>query len=240
MRSTLQFAAALLLAAIAATPVRAQIHSPQINLKKKEKRENLEWLWQYSPTDKDKDGRQNELLQDPRFQPFLAHHLTAPQAFWGPAEAPRKSLADTAFDFLAVPGQVLADQDRYLTITGCVYHFCSNRGLLWVDLNQSTVLFAAIDWTTEDRTPDDPASTYTLWVFADQTLSPTPEAPNRIPPAFLAAIRRWTAQPTPGSHHLQHITTAVLVDPDGTPHTLPPATLGVTTQTETPKEKAQP
>ncbi len=238
MRTRLHLAAALLFTTIVATPPQAQIHSPQITIKKKEKRANLEWLWQYSPTEKEKDGRENELLQDPRFQPFLAHHLTSPQAFWGAPSGPRKSLADTAFDFLAVPGPIVADQDRFLSITGCVFHFCSNRGLLWVDLNQTTILFAAIDWTTEDRTPDDPASTYTLWVFAGQPLSPDHDAPNRIPPAFLTAIRRWTGQPAPGSHHLQHITTAVLVDPDGTPHTLPPDTLGVVS--ETPKEKAQP
>jgi hypothetical protein len=229
MRHHRQLAAAVLLTA---TATYAQIHSPQVTIHKKIKPENLEWLWQYSPSDKEKEGRENDLLQDARFQPLLKKYLTAPQAFWGThaASAPGKPLADAAIDFLAVPGTVLADQDRYLTITGCVFHLCYDRGLLWIDLNSAReplLAFAAIDWTTEDRTPDDPASTYTLWLFPSQALSPNPEDPHRIPPALLKALTSWTAQPASGSKHLQHITTAVLVDPDGTPHQLPPKTLGI-------------
>jgi hypothetical protein len=196
--------------------------------KAKVHREGVEWMWQYSPPPA--DGRENELLQDPKFVPFLQAYLTAPQAFWGPQDSPRRSLADTAFDFLAVPGQVIADSDRYITVTGCVFHFCSNRGLLWVDLNAKDplVIFAAIDWTTEDRTPDDPASTYTLWVFTNQVLTPQSADKSRIPPALVKAIARWTAKPAAGSKHLQNITTAVLVDPDGTPHQMAADALGVT------------
>ena len=83
------------------------------------------------------------------------------------------------------------------------------------------LIFAAIDWTTENRTPDDPASTYTLWLFPNQPLSPIATDPNRIPPAFLTSLHRWTAQPSSGTKTIQHITTTVLVDPDGTPHELP-------------------
>ena len=200
---------------------------PAKEKKSKQRRENIEWLWQYSPPPA--DGRENELMQDPRFEPLLKKYLTAPQAFWGPQTGVRRTLAETALDFLAVPGTVSAENDRYLTITGCVFHFCSNRGLLWVDLNapQPLLVFAAIDWTTENQPPDDPASTYTLWVFSDQALSTDREQPNRIPSALLNSMKRWTAQPAAGSRHLQNITTAVLVDPDGTPHELAPDKLGV-------------
>ena len=75
-----------------------------------------------------------------------------------------------------------------------------SRGCFGVDLNapRPMLIFAAIDWTTEDRTPDDPDANYTLWVFADQTLSPGREEANRIPTAFLSSIERWTAQPAAG------------------------------------------
>ena len=46
-----------------------------------------------------------------------------------------RSLANTALDHLSVPDQVLADDNRYITITGCVVHFCPARGMLWVDLD---------------------------------------------------------------------------------------------------------
>ena len=52
-----------------------------------------------------------------------------------PSTASYRSLADTALDHLTVPGKVLADDNRYISISGCVVHFCPARGLLWVDLN---------------------------------------------------------------------------------------------------------
>jgi hypothetical protein len=233
MRRFLQFALALsLLTGVASAQVLgpgAAAPTPEKPQKKEKKRrpEGVEWMWQYSPPPA--DGRQNELLRDDRFQPLLEEYLTAPQAFWGPEGAARKSLADTAYDFLSVPGQVIADQDRYLSITGCVFHFCSDRGLLWVDLNAKypLILFAAIAWSSEGKPAADPGAAYTLWVFPDQPLTATKEAPNRLPPAFLASIARWTGKPVPGQTHLQNITAAVLVDPDGTPHKLTPAELGV-------------
>ena len=222
MRRHLQLAAVALLTA---TTTHAQIHSPQINIKKKERPQNIEWLWQYSPSDKLPEGDENALYLDPRFEPLLKRNFTAPQAFYGRQQGTLTTLAETAAAFLAVPDKVLADQNRYLTITGCVHHFCPNRGLLWADLNaprnqDPLLIFAAIDWTTENRTPDDAASTYTLWLFPNQLLSPIPTDPNRIPPAFLTSLHRWTAQPSSGTKTIQHITTTVLVDPDGTPHEL--------------------
>ncbi len=214
MRQPIHLAASFLLAT---TLAHAQIHSPQVTIKKKTKPENIEWLWQFSPSDKLPEGDENALVRDPRFEPLLKRNFLAPQAFFGRQQEPRTTLADTAETFLAVPGEVLADGNRYLTITGCVRGFCHNRGLLWADLNaprnqDPLLLFAAIDWTTENRPPDDPAATYTLWLFPNQPLDPAPEASNRIPPPFLAALRRWVAP--------QHITTTILVDPDGTPHPL--------------------
>ena len=230
MRCILKLAIAfVLLTGLLPAQLLGPVGIPQKDQKKtKVHREGAEWMWQYSPPPA--DGRENELLQDPKFVPFLRAYLTAPQAFWGPQQGPRRSLADTAFDFLAVPGQVIADGDRYITVTGCVFHVCSNRGMLWVDLNAKDplVIFAAIDWTTENRSPDDPAATYTLWVFANRVLSTKADDKDRLPPALLKSIARWTAKPASGFNHLQSITTAVLVDPDGTPHELGPEMLGVT------------
>ena len=226
MRRLLQFAAALLLTTTLAP---AQIHSPQIDKKQKPQREDVEWIWQYTPADNNKDGRENELIQDPHFLPFLDQFLTAPQTFWGqPLGGRYRSLANTALDHLTVPGKVLADENRYVSITGCVVHFCPARGLLWVDLNgkQHLVVFAAIDWTKEGRPTTDPAAEYTLWLFPNEPLSIAGSAQH--PPAALTrAIARWTAQPLAGSGIVQNITHAILVDPDGTPHEVAPSALGV-------------
>ena len=222
MRLLLQLAAALLLLTTLA-PAQA-VRKPR------PAPENVEWIWQYTPDDTNKQGRENDLVQDARFRPFLDQFLTAPQTFWGtPVAGKYRSLASTALDHLTVPGSVLADENRYISISGCVVHFCPARGLLWIDLNGShhLVVFAAIDWIKADKTTSDPAAEYTLWLFPNQPLTIAASGAQHPPAALLHAIARWTAQPLPGSAIVQNITHAVLVDPDGTPHELAPATLGI-------------
>ena len=139
-------------------PVRPRRKLRRLRIKKDKKppKENVEWLWQYGPPPA--DGRETQLVLDPRFRPFLAQYLTAPQTFWGNPKTGYKSLAETALDFLSVPDKVIADDNRYLTITGCVFRFCPARGLLWVDLNgpHPLVVFTAIDWIKDSKTPDQP------------------------------------------------------------------------------------
>ena len=232
MRLSLQLATILLLASVGASAQIAPMGpsappEPPAKATKKGKlqRENVEWIWQYTPTDKDKDGRENDLIQDQHFKPFLDQFLTTPQTFWGqPINGNYRSLADTALDHLTVPGKVIADDQRYISITGCVVHFCPARGLLWVDLNGNhhLVVFAAIDWTRQGRPTSDPDAEYTLWVFPNDPL-----AGQHVPAALTKAIGRWAAQPLAGSNIVQKITHAILVDPDGTPHEVTPASLGV-------------
>jgi hypothetical protein len=225
MRRLLQLAAFFLLAATLAPTLHAQ-PKPR---KEKPGREDVEWIWQYTPDDTNKEGRENELVQDLRFQPFLEQFLTAPQTFWGtPIDGRYRSLANTALDHLSVPDKVLADDNRYISISGCVVHFCPARGLLWLDLNGThhLVVFAAIDWIKQGKPISDPAAEYTLWVFPDDPLSIAGNGPHP-PPALTKAIARWAAEPLPGSKIVQNITHAVLVDPDGTPHQVDPSALGV-------------
>jgi len=190
---------------------------------------DVEWMWQYTPDATHKDGRENDLAQDLRFKPFLEQFLTSPQTFWGqPIAGKYRSLANTALDHLSVPDKVLTDENRYITITGCVVHFCPARGLLWIDLNGAhhLVVFAAIDWTKEGRPTGDPDAEYNLWVFSDEPLSIA--GPAEHPPAALTrSIARWATQPLAGNGIVQKITHAYLVDPDGTQHEVPPSALGV-------------
>lgn len=149
-----------------------------------------------------------------------------------------KPLSDTALDFLSVPDKVLADGNRYLSITGSVFRFNPSRGLLWVDLNgpHPLVVFAAIDWIKESKTPSDPAAEYTMWVFPNHPIDP-----DHIPAALTRSVARWTAQPLSGTTVIQHITNAILVDPDGTPHQISPANIGANTLTQPQTEqKAHP
>ena len=188
----------------------------------KKQHTDLEWLWQYGPPPS--DGREHELIQDAHFQPFLEHYLTAPQSFWGPQpEDPRspvhKSLAATAYDFLAIPGKVLADENRYITVTGSVFHRRTSRGMLFADLNTANplVVFAAIEWIRDAKTTDEPDAEYTVWIFPNQATATT-DNPDRLPAPLMRSLIRWMAEPLPGSGNVQHVTAAILVMPDGTPH----------------------
>ena len=195
---------------------------------KKQKRKaasGLEWMWQYSPPPA--EGRENELIQDPNFHHFLDEYFTAPQSFWGPQNGDprnpqRKSLADTVYDFLTIPNKVVADDNRYITVTGAVFHFRTSRGLLFADLDSPhpLVVFAAIDWIRDSKTTSDPGAEYTLWIFPNQAPGPS-QAPTHLPPPLLRSLTRWMTEPLPGSGVVQKITAAVLVDPDGTPHQIP-------------------
>lgn len=209
------------LAAAGAAPLDPQMHSPQVTLRHTTKPEDLSWLWAFA--DPAPDGRENALASDPRFQALLRQSFTAPQSFWG-ANDPLHSVAN---DFLhGPPGRVLADDNRYLTADACVPHFCHDRGLFWADLgaHEPLLVFAAIDWISDNRTTGDAASAYSMWVFPNRPLDRA-----HLPPALVRSVARWTAQPSSGSTALQNITRVFLVDPDGTPHTLAPATIGAHT-----------
>ena len=196
----------------------AQLHSPQVTLHRAEKPEDLSWLWTYaSPAP---GAAENKLALDARFVPFLKRYLTAPQSFWGAG----RPLAEAAASFLSgPPGSVINDDNRYLSADACVQQFCPNRGLLWVDLGlpHPLVVFAAIDWISENKTVDQPDAAYTLWVFSNRPL-----APDHLPAALRRSVARWTATPLPEGEPLENITRVFVVDPDGTPHAITPDTLG--------------
>ena len=65
MSRLLQLAAFLLLTATLAPALHAQ-PKPR---KEKPAREDVEWIWQYTPDDTNKEGRENDLVQDLRLQP---------------------------------------------------------------------------------------------------------------------------------------------------------------------------
>jgi hypothetical protein len=224
MRHSIQLAALIL----TATTLHAQIHMPQLSHKEKDKGEDVSWLAPYATPAP--DGRGDDLNHDPHFKVFLRDHLTARQTFWNENE----SLADTALEFLGVPGQVILDDNRYFSMDGCVPHFCPSRGLLFVDLGTAhpLVVFVAIDWVKDNKTPGQSGAEYTLWLFSNRPLtigSATDEATSEhLPPALIHTISRWAAEPTAGSTVVPNITNTILVDPNGTPHQVPPTSLGIT------------
>jgi hypothetical protein len=197
--------------------------------RKRHQQADLEWMWQYGPPPA--EGREHDLIQDSHWRPFLEEYFTAPQSFWGPGSESKdqnpkdrehKSLADTVDDFMTIPGRVMADDNRYVTVTGAVRHFPTSRGLIFADLDNPSplVVFAAVDWIRDSKTLDDPGAEYTLWLFANEPPGPSIH-PTGLPPALTRSLVRWLAQPLAGSGIVQHINAAILVLPDGAPQQIP-------------------
>ena len=116
MKSLLQLATLLTLT-LAPPLALTQIHSSNFVGKEKPVREDVEWIWQYTPDKESPDGRENDLVQDLRFRPFLDQFLTTPQTFWGqPVAGKYRSLSSAALDHLSVPGKVWADENRLFSL----------------------------------------------------------------------------------------------------------------------------
>ena len=190
--------------------------------------EDMQWLWQY--TKPAPNGNENALIWDARFKPFLASHLTAPQSFWNKNE----SLADTAFEFLGHPRSFVADDNRYITATGCVQKFCPSRGLLWIDLGAAhpLVVFAATDWISENKATDQAGAAYTLWVFSNRVLDPA-----HLPRPLTRSVAPWAVEPI-ADGTVEQIASVILVDPDGQPHQIQPADIGIDQTRQQPEQKA--
>jgi len=220
MRKVLQLAAASTLFVAGVAGAQIHLHGD------KPAPEDLSWLWQY--TQPAPDGHENGLTSDPRFRDFLGRHLTAPQAFWGNGTKP---LADVALEFLGVPGIARADENRYLTATGCVPHFCPSRGMLFVDTagSRPLVVFAAIDWNRESHNVDEDNAEYTLWIFPDRSLGAsdsTSQAP-RLSPPLKRSLGVFSSQLN-GGKVPPLVTHAFVVDPSGKPQEIPASQTGVT------------
>ena len=181
---------------------------------------DLQWLWQFAKPAP--AGEPDRLRNDARFQTLLEENFKQPQAMWG-YHAP---LNTTIGLFLSGNGQVTTQANRYLTVDGCVPGWCPAHGLLWIDLGTAhpLMVFAAVNWTTQNHPTDDAVADYNLWIFSSQTL-----VADELPLALTEAIAHWDARLATAHRLVPHISNAVLVEPDGEPVTLTPSLTGANT-----------
>jgi len=225
MKLTLQLAAIHIILTLAAT-ARAQVTNPdnliapppppiQFRGRHLVKTTDFQWLWQY--TTPAPDGNESALLADPHFRIMLRDNLTAPQSFWRDGKLPLSDVARLYFTTRS--GTVHSIDNRYVTLGGCVASMCEDQGLLWIDTapQHPTLVFAATEWTTLGKPVADPEADFNLWVFSSRPLDP-----DHIPQSLVSAIADWNAVAP------QHIQTALIIDPDGTPHKVDPVSLGAT------------
>ena len=181
---------------------------------------NLQWLWQYArPVP---NGNAVALRGDDRFEALLEGSFKQPQALWG-KQVP---LSTIILRFLARYGEINTKANRYLVIDGCVPSFCAAHGMLWIDLGQPEPLlvFAAVDWTTEDHTVDQASADYNLWLFPSRHLSA-----DALPLMLTEGISDWDARLASAHRGVPHVAHAILVEPDGQPFPLNPALAGANT-----------
>lgn len=125
-------------------------------------------------------GRENALNLDPRFATLLKDSFHQHQWFW--YERSRLvPTADLIQTFIGVPGNVILDDNRYVTVNGCVPHDCGDAGMVWIDTasEPATLVFAAavhISGGPETH----------LWLFVSKHLNI-----GQMPPAFMSSLKRW-------------------------------------------------
>jgi hypothetical protein len=233
MRRNLQLAAlALLLTAVVG--MRAQITSPDTLGPKTPRNpargpvtkptDSLQWLWVFAKPEP--IGRASDLRLDARFQALLANDFNRPQAFWGPEPGQNQPLDAVIPLFLSRYGTVTTQQNRYLSIDGCVPDFCAAHGLLWVDLGtpHPLIIFAAVNWSPESHTTGEAAANYNLWIYPNRELSA-----DNIPLAFAESLSHWDARLAAAHRLVPHIKHALLVEPGGAPYALIPTLVGANT-----------
>jgi hypothetical protein len=228
MKTLLQLATLSLL--IGAATTRAQITNPD-NLiappppnpaqhRPVKPADDFQWLWQF--TRPAPIGRANDLRLDARFQSLLQDSFKQPQSMWGPPNT-HEPLATIIPLFLTQYGTVISEQNRFLTVDGCVPSFCAASGLLWIDLGtpHPLTVFAAINWDPEAHATDQPAADYNLWIFSNHQLDA-----DALPLALTQAIAHWNVRLASAHRLVPYIAHALLVEPDGSPVPLDPAMAG--------------
>lgn len=242
MRRTLQLVALGLLLTAAAAAC-AQITSPDALVAPPPRNpartplrtsDNLQWLWAF--TQPEPIGRATELRVDPRFHALLIDEFRHPQALWGDNPAGQNPTLDAVIPlFLSEHGTVTSQDNRYVSIDGCVPGFCAAHGLLWVDLGtpHPLIVFAAVVWSPESHTTSEASANYNLWLYPNRELSS-----DELPLPLTEALAHWDARLAAAHRIVPHIAQAVLIEPNGAPFALNPELAGANTLAPQPDTSA--
>lgn len=158
-------------------------------------------------------GDENKLLSDSRFTSLLKSSFPQKQWFWYD-HWKLTPLPEMMQIFMGVPGNTVLDDNRYVTLDGCVPHDCyMNRGMIWIDTesNPAVLIFAGIN-PVSSNTP--PFRSH-LWIYPSRKLNW-----QQIPASYLSSLHRWLA--TIGADHYMgtdgyryDFSMATIVQPDG-------------------------
>jgi hypothetical protein len=146
---------------------------------------------------------------DPRFASLLKTSFHQHQFFWRDY-GHFTPLPDVAQEFIGVPGDVLLDENRYITADGCVPHDCQDRGMVWIDTaspETPTVLFAATGMVRGSLS--DNGLGWHLWIFSSTKLDW-----QHMPAHFVASLTGWWEHPQEGAER-EDLLLVTVVQPSG-------------------------
>ena len=172
----------------------------------------------------DSVGQIGALRWDPRFASLLKASFLQKQWIWYD-HGKLTSLPDTIQEFIGVPRNALLDNDRFVTLDGCVAHDCDDSGMLWIDsgVDPAVLIFAR----TGMISGNDSAEKSHLWIYSSEKLNW-----QHIPAPFLTSLHRWlTTIGTDGymggrGYHYD-FTLATIVQPSGIMEDIGPDVLGL-------------
>ena len=179
---------------------------------------DLAWARAFaSPELKSADNKWN-----PQFRALVQSSFHQRQTFWRD-HGRFPSLPELVMEFLGVPGGVTLEQDRFVTMDGCVPHACSARGMVWIDTRGSgkpLVIFVVPQDVSTAET--DKGALQHLWLFSSDESSC-----QNMPPQFTASLSRWygSYQETWAKYYRMDALMLTLAEPSGLTHDLSPGLL---------------
>ncbi len=164
------------------------------------------------------NGYAGEFFGDPRFIPLLKTSLPQRESWWVNGYGGSAPVSSTVQQFLGIPGAFFVNEDRYVTVTGCVPHSCTTTGMLWVDTGAqpATVVFVGEDLVVGGKEP----AGYHLYLYTSRALA-TYNAGKRdisvFPADFLRSLARWHNAGT-SKYDTDKVVLATVVWPNGRSH----------------------
>ena len=171
------------------------------------------------PDKKDADNK-----WDPQFRALIQSSFHQQQTFWRD-HGRFSSMPELVMKFLGVPEGVTLDQDRFVTMDGCIPHACSARGMVWIDTRGSgkpLVIFVAPQDVSTAET--DKRALQHLWLYSSDNLNW-----QKMPQQFQASLLRWyrSYQEMWIKDYSMDVLILTLVQPSGLTCDLSPGLLGL-------------
>ena len=159
----------------------------------------------------------NQLVWDKRFTDLLKARLPRTAAkFWANGKQP---LWETAINHLGgPPSDVEVVDDRYVVSSACVAHFCDAKGVIWIDVQTTAIVFGAAEWIQSSGVGAD--ERHHLWLISNVDFESA-----KLPPSLVAYLEQWSAHANLGA--ALRVAEVTYVSPSGRETKLKPADVHV-------------